>query len=104
MKTTLVTCSIIAILISAVCAQGQPPPLRIMPLGDSITEGSGAAGGYRLPLYIALTNAGYNVDLVGSHASNTAPGLGPETHHEGHGGWRISNPSASNGLYEHLLG
>src|SRR5437867_2970410 len=33
--------------------------LRIEPLGDSITYGQGAAGGYRLPLYQLLTNAGY---------------------------------------------
>jgi len=72
-----------------------------MPLGDSITYGSSVAGGYRLPLYIALTNLGYNVDYVGSNTGNSAPGLGTEINHEGWGGWRIST-SGDNGLLEHL--
>jgi lysophospholipase L1-like esterase len=67
-------------------------------MGDSITYGSGGAGGYRLNLYIALTNAGYNVDMVGTQTGNTDPGLGAEINHEGHGGWRITNPV--NGLYD----
>jgi hypothetical protein len=50
----------------AVPAFSLPPPLRILPLGDSITYGSSVAGGYRLPLYTALTALGYNVDFVGS--------------------------------------
>src|SRR5665647_586276 len=83
----------------AVSAFSQPPPLRILPLGDSITYGSSVAGGYRLPLYAVLTNAGYNVDYIGSDTGNSAPGLGAEIHHEGHGGWRISNPGGSNGIY-----
>ena len=77
-------------------------PVRIMPLGDSITYGSGAAGGYRLPLYISLTNAGYNVDFVGTQTGNSDPGLGTEINHEGHGGWRITSPS--NGLYDYIYG
>jgi lysophospholipase L1-like esterase len=83
----------------------QPPPLRIMPLGDSITYGSnnsGTGGGYRYPLYATLTNAGYNVDYIGTQTSNTHPGLGDEINHEGHSGWHVS--AASNGLYENILG
>jgi autotransporter-associated beta strand protein len=83
----------------------QPPPLRIMPLGDSITYGSnnsGTGGGYRYPLYVTLTNAGYNVDYIGTQTSNTHPGLGDEINHEGHSGWRVS--AASSGLYENILG
>jgi hypothetical protein len=38
----------------------QPTPVRIMPLGDSITHGTPVAGGYRLPLYHMLTNASYS--------------------------------------------
>jgi len=88
----------------ALAASSQPPPLRIMPLGDSITYGASVAGGYRLPLYTALTNLGYNVDFVGSAYDNAAAGLGAEIHHEGHSGWRISNPGSSNGIYEYLPG
>ena len=95
-------CAVLALIFTAMfgvfSSHAQTPPIRIMPLGDSITDGSGAAGGYRLPLYIALTNAGYNVDLVGTATDNSAPGLGTEVNHEGHGGWRITNPV--NGLYD----
>ncbi|MDR2849194.1 MAG: GDSL-type esterase/lipase family protein, partial [Verrucomicrobiota bacterium] len=98
-----VACLALATLLTVPAfSQTTPPPLRIMPLGDSITYGSGAAGGYRLPLYTALTNLGYNVDFVGSATDNAAPGLGAEINHEGHSGWRISNPGNSNGLYEYL--
>jgi autotransporter-associated beta strand protein len=90
-----------AVLLSAIPCSAQAPKIRIMPLGDSITYGSSVAGGYRLPLYIALTNLGYNVDFVGSAYDNAAAGLGAEINHEGHGGWHVS--AASNGLYENIL-
>jgi len=78
-----------------------PPPIRIMPLGDSITYGSPIPGGYRYPLYIALTNLGYTVNYIGTQNGN-ATNLLPEIYHEGHGGWKISDPSI--GLYENILG
>ncbi len=69
----------------------QAPAIRIMPLGDSITDGTAVGtaglGGYRGPLYTSLTAAGYNVDYVGT-LSNNGAGI-PDPHHEGHGGWRI---------------
>ena len=63
-----------------------------MPLGDSITDGSSfdspdGSGGYRGPLYTLLTNAGYNVDYIGSQTINSS--LVPDQNHEGHSGWRI---------------
>ncbi|MCX6928550.1 MAG: GDSL-type esterase/lipase family protein, partial [Verrucomicrobia bacterium] len=77
-------------LLAATVQAGLPtaPPIRIMPVGDSITDGAGAPGGYRLPLYQILTNAGFNVDFVGTLTDNGAPGL-PDPDHEGHSGWRI---------------
>jgi len=71
-------------------------PIRIMPLGDSITYGSPVNGGYRLPLYNTLTNAGYNVDYVGTQKGNSA-GMADQDH-EGHGGWVITSPTK--GLYD----
>lgn len=89
----------------AFTAAADNPRLRVMPLGDSITEGVGSAqgGGYRTPLYTMLKNLGYNVDLVGANTANPSSILteAGEIHHEGHSGWRISHPSA--GLYEHLF-
>ena len=104
--SSIARCSLFAAgcSLAALPALSQPPPLRILPLGDSITYGASVAGGYRLPLYVALTNLGYNVDFVGSAYDNAEVGLGAEVHHEGHSGWRISNPGASNGIYEYLPG
>ncbi len=84
-------------LMTAGTASAQTPKIRIMPMGDSITYGSGAPGGYRYPLYVALTNAGYNVDYVGTRTDNPNPLL-PEVNHQGLSGWRITNPA--NGLYD----
>ncbi len=77
----------------------QVPPIRIMPLGDSITFGSNTPGGYRYPLYVALTNAGYNVDYVGTQTGN-ATNLLPKINHQGMSGWRINGNQ--NGLDEFI--
>jgi lysophospholipase L1-like esterase len=73
-------------------SKAQSPPIRIMPLGDSITGGSSfdnpdGSGGYRGALYELLGSAGYNVDSIGSLTINS--GLLSEKEHEGHSGWRI---------------
>ena len=87
-------------------AAADNPVLRIMPLGDSITHGSQSVrgNGYRAPLYVALTNLGYNVDYVGTQTDNyskTDPFLA-DSDHEGHSGWKIEN--ASNGIYNYIQG
>jgi autotransporter-associated beta strand protein len=66
-------------------------PIRILPLGDSITYGAGGdanLGGYRSPLYTALTAAGYQVNFIGTSTENSS--LMEQPHHEGHPGWVIS--------------
>ena len=67
-----------------------PPvaPIKIMPLGDSITYGQGASGGYRAPLYQLLAKANFNVDFVGTQNNNPTSWL-PSIDHEGHSGSRI---------------
>ncbi len=74
-----------------------PPSIKIMPMGDSITYGSGAAGGYRTQLYNSLTAAGLNVEFVGSATDNPSTTLGAagQVNHEGHGGWRIDELAAN---------
>ncbi len=67
-------------------------PLRIMPLGDSITQGH--RDSYRRPLWLALKRAGIKVDFVGSMTR----GYGADSEaadfdrdHEGHWGWRADH-------------
>lgn len=60
-----------------------------MPLGDSITLGTGSTGqvGYRLKLLDDLQDKLVSVDYVGSQDSGS--GLISDTDHEGRSGWRI---------------
>ncbi len=62
---------------------------RIMPLGDSITRGhygSEYDWGYRQPLYVSLTDGGYNFDFVGTKID----GSFPDPNHEGRDGWKAN--------------
>jgi len=66
--------------------------LKILPLGDSITDSYLGRTSYRRPLWHQLKSAGYNVDFVGrpSYRHTTAPesSLDFDIDHEGHAGWR----------------
>ena len=68
-------------------------PVRIMPLGDSITMGIGSQtmSSYRADLYRRLTAAGVAVDFVGT----ARDGTGRDLDHEGHSGWTIDKISRS---------
>jgi lysophospholipase L1-like esterase len=67
--------------------------VRVMPLGDSITEGTQVPGGYRIGLWQRLSTGGYRVDFVGTQ-SNGPAALGDHDH-EGHPGWRIDQIDAN---------
>jgi lysophospholipase L1-like esterase len=67
--------------------------VRVMPLGDSITEGTQVPGGYRIGLWQRVVSGGYRVDLVGSQFNGPAA-LGDHDH-EGHPGWRIDQIDAN---------
>ncbi|MBR0504031.1 MAG: hypothetical protein IJJ84_01400, partial [Kiritimatiellae bacterium] len=103
-KKYIAACFALAVSLTALGAAADNPVLRIMPLGDSITHGSQSVrgNGYRAPLYVALTNLGYNVDYVGTETDNYSkedPFLA-DSDHEGHSGWKIEN--ASNGIYDFI--
>ncbi|MER7281229.1 cellulose binding domain-containing protein [Dactylosporangium sp. NPDC000244] len=71
--------------------------VRVMPLGDSLTEGLSVAGGYRIDLWSKLVAGGYKVDFVGS-MSNGPSSLGDHDH-EGHSGWTIAQIDANVGTW-----
>ncbi|MBD7919890.1 RICIN domain-containing protein [Cellulomonas sp. Sa3CUA2] len=68
---------------------------RVMPLGDSITEGIGMSGGggYRVGLWQRLAQGGYTTDFVGSGFNG--PSSLWDHDHEGHSGWRIDQIDAN---------
>jgi lysophospholipase L1-like esterase len=70
------------------------PILKVMPLGDSITLGTGDGSakvsdydGYRCALKNALLRAGQQIDYVGSLTNGPTQCTGHDIQHEGHGGW-----------------
>jgi lysophospholipase L1-like esterase len=72
--------------------------VKIMPLGDSITEGAQAElGGYRLPLEDRLLDAGYAFDYVGSLRAGSPPAM-QRPWHEGHGGYQIESADGGHQL------
>ncbi|MEU6239440.1 GDSL-type esterase/lipase family protein, partial [Kitasatospora sp. NPDC047058] len=70
-----------------------PAPVKVMPLGDSITDGSNSStgAGYRAPLWdLTARQSPYAVDLVGTATS----GAVADPDHEGHSGYRIAQVRA----------
>jgi lysophospholipase L1-like esterase len=67
--------------------------VRVMPLGDSITEGTQVPGGYRIGLWQRLSAGGYRVDFVGTQSNG--PAVLGDHDHEGHPGWRIDQIDAN---------
>ncbi|MEO0649586.1 MAG: SGNH/GDSL hydrolase family protein [Planctomycetota bacterium] len=63
---------------------------RVLPLGDSITFGTGVPGGYRFPLSQQLTKAGRPVDFVGTLTSNNPPDF-TDPEHQGHVAWTVDD-------------
>jgi acyl-CoA thioesterase I len=68
------------------------PKVKIMPLGDSITQGNKAHVSYRRSLWKLLQGQGYAVDFVGSlktQQDGEVPVKDFDLDHEGHWGWRV---------------
>jgi lysophospholipase L1-like esterase len=64
---------------------------RILPLGNSITDGIGMPGGYRVELFSLSLESGFDIDYVGSLSNGpaTVDGVPFPSAHEGHSGWTI---------------
>lgn len=81
----------------------RPDPLRILPLGDSITQGSRRLKSYRYALWIKLTDARIHFDFVGSMKTNfrgnptwsTYKERAFDPDHEGHWGWKADQVLAA---------
>ncbi len=80
MKTLFV---VLAVLVNSLTLFAEEKVWRIMPVGDSITEGGTTFANYRPLLLQKLRDAGASVRFVGSRQS--ASPLGPLAH-EGYGG------------------
>ena len=97
------------ILMGMVFLQGalaENTPLRILPVGDSITHGwysgigSNPLNSYRKELKSLLTGNGHEVDFVG----NLTNGDFPDNQHEGHDGWHASLNATTNDILGQISG
>ena len=76
---------------SSAVPQRSNTTVKIMPLGDSITESNKGLNSYRYYLWHLLLDQGYHIDFVGSqHGVGNGPPANPDfdMDHEGHAGWR----------------
>lgn len=75
-------------------------PKRVMPLGDSITQGAAGHASYRCELWRKLTRNRYKADFVGTLSTgylgeNTCSSPGFDRDHEGHWSWRTDQVLAN---------
>lgn len=85
-------------------------PIKIMCIGDSITDGYGTAGSYRKFLYNGLTKKGYTIDMVGSKSGWSTLYIDEETgesfeyddDNTGYSAYTIKSYGGRNGIYETL--
>lgn len=69
--------------------------MNILPLGNSITNGTAIYNSYRRNLWYMLHNDYYNFDFIGSwnkhHAGGKMPNEDFDLDHEGHSGWTVGH-------------
>jgi len=91
---TAVVAALAAMMVAAGTASAESNGgVRVMPLGDSITDGFNVPGGYRNDLWQKLVAGGYRIDFVGSQFNG--PSTLGDHDHEGHSGWTIAQIDAS---------
>jgi lysophospholipase L1-like esterase len=100
-------CVLLALCLGcAGAAQAQVPaiqdaPLRVMPIGDSITEGGDGAGGFRRPLFDLITAAtGRQPNFVGGRnmrQSDPADFVDPDE--DGYSAYRIEQITSGKGFW-----
>jgi chitodextrinase/lysophospholipase L1-like esterase len=85
----------VAFAVAAVPSASAATPVRIMPLGDSIT---GSPGCWRALLWNRLQNAGFtDIDMVGTLGPQGC-GVPYDGDNEGHGGFLVTNVADQNQL------
>ena len=85
--------------------------IKIMAIGDSITDGYGVAGSYRKYLYDELRKKGYSIDMVGSNGGNymmrfvdieTGESFFYDDDNTGYSGYAVKEYPGRNGILETL--
>ena len=95
---------------SPLIKEGNNEPIKIMCVGDSITDGYGIPGSYRKFLYHGLTQKGYNIDMIGSKSGlegkytdeTTGESWEYDDDNTGYSTYAIKSYRGRNGIYETL--
>ena len=85
--------------------------VRVMCIGDSITDGYGVSGSYRKFIYNGLTKAGYDIDMVGSKTGwstsytdeETGESFSYDDDNTGYSGYTIQSFGGRTGILETLM-
>ena len=86
MQTGIGILSSLLLLQACAITPKQAVPVKVLPLGNSITEGTPRFQSYRRALWHMLDSAGVKVDFIGSmHDAGDFDG-----DHEGHSGWTLA--------------
>lgn len=79
--------------------------IKLMPLGDSITEAYDIPGGWRIPLKLWLEQAGIKTDFVGPNTNSPDAVKADDPQHCGYGGYRLrSESSQGESIYHKVTG
>ena len=81
---------------------GETRQIRVMPLGDSITDGFTVAGGYRTPLWYMLRDKGIvdQIDFVGPNGWYVDGVV--DYNHAGYSGYSIADCPGRSGIYNFI--
>ncbi len=84
--------------VSSVPEQDTRKPVKIMPLGDSLTEGANhnQCGAYRVPLLKMLDEDGVPYEFVGFHSISSANVTNGQVKHSGKGGATVFTTADEN--------
>ena len=90
--------------------QSEEKTIKIMCIGDSITDGFGNPGSYRKFLYNGLTKKGYSIDMIGSKSGwstiysdeSTGESFEFDDDNTGYSAYAIKAYSGRSGIYETL--
>ncbi len=106
---TAAVCSLSAVMTCGITSGVAEETIKIMSIGDSITDGYGTDGSYRKFLYHNLTESGYSIDMVGPNwswgdatysDSTTGESFTYDAAHCGYSGYAIKAYSGRSGILE----
>ncbi|MBQ3566902.1 MAG: hypothetical protein IJA12_06960 [Oscillospiraceae bacterium] len=106
---TAAVCSVSAVMTYGITSGVAEETIKIMSIGDSITDGYGTDGSYRKFLYHNLTESGYSIDMVGPNwswgdatysDSTTGDNFTYDAAHCGYSGYAIKEYSGRSGILE----